>query len=57
MTKKSWVGDSGAGLDYDDNPAKTAAPNDPGGNIESNPALPVDDGFYLSLALPGLDFT
>ena len=27
MTKKTWVGDSGAGLDYDDNPTKAAVPH------------------------------
>ena len=32
-------------------------PNDLGGNIESGPASPVDDGFYLFLAHPGPGFS
>ena len=48
MTKNFWVGDSGAGLDYDDNPAKTAAPNDPGSvassRVDSYHGSPSVDG-------------
>ena len=41
MTKKSWVGDRGAGLDYDDSGQDGGPPPiDPGGNIKSNQVEP-----------------